>query len=326
VPLKDILHEMNAFLDGQESRLASLLSSASTGQINELNQHLPGLIGNSGHLLDLVDLPLASAASPDATPGSSGGYEFSEVFGGARDTIGPASAESENDWSALSWSDLCAMKTQIDQQLNTVRTEFQAFLGPLTDDMVSEAAAEFDSLSIAELISGAKNNTNSLMEQLSAQQGSESSLVDDVLFSMTHLMDADSLVTADDALEGLMEAFQLESLATGAYLPPLSEAARSAPQSYEDAENSSHRPETERLDASASADTVLVDQVQSIAPVIDIDPAGHLSLSTVSNANPESGLSGSLRTEGLFMPLSAAAGPDAGNPESGVTFDKSTYS
>lgn len=324
MPLKDILHEMDAFLDGQESRLASLLSSASTGQINELNQHLLGLMGNSGHLLDILDLPLASAANPDATPASSGGSGFSEVFGGATAHLGPASAQQKTDVSTLSWSSLCAMKTQIDQQLNTVRTEFQAFFGPLSDDMVSEAAAELDSLSIAALISGAKNNTNSLMEQLSAQQGSESSLVDDVLFSMTHLMDADSLVTADDALEGLVEAFQRESLATGAHLAPLSEAARSAPQSYEDAENASHRPGTERLDASASADTVLVDQVQSIAPVINIDPAGHFSLSTVSNATPESGLSGGLRTEGLFTPLSAAAGPDAGHPESGVTFDKST--
>lgn len=313
MPLKDILHEMNAFLDGQESRLASLLSSASTGQINELNQHLLGLHGNSGHLLDIVDLPFASAVSPDATQTSSGGSGFSEVFGRARDHLDPASAQPETDWSTLSWSSLCAMKTQIDQQLNTVRTEFQAFLGPLSDDMVAETAAELDSLSIAALISGAKNNTNSLMEQLSAQQGAESSLVDDVLFSMTHLMDADSLVSADDALEGLMEAFQRDSLAIEPSLPALSGAGRSAPQSYEDAQN-----------ASTGTETVLVDQVQSMAPVINIDPAGHFSLSTMSNAAPESSLSGGLRTEGLFMPLSAAAGPDAGHPESGVTFDKST--
>jgi len=211
---------MNAFLDGRESRFASILSSASTEHIHELNRYLLAVVGNLRHG------PEALAVSPSCSV---------------------ASEPLEGNWSALSSSDLAAMKAQIDQQLNTVRTEFQAFFGPLTHDMVAAAAVELDSLPILALISGAKNNTSRLMALLSAQQDSESSLVDEVLFSMSQLMDSESLVTANDPLEGLMEALQLESLQSRALLDsvtadasghaglaPAPQAAKSGPQSFDD--------------------------------------------------------------------------------------------
>ena len=339
---------MNAFLDGQESRFASLLSSASTEQIHELNRHLLAVVGNLRQRPEAqaVRLSCATAKCNEPTPTHLPGWHSlqnalahcGEAGASGRadrtpDETGMSSPPPEGDWSVLSSSDLAALKVQIDQQLNTVRTEFQAFLGPLTSDMLSAAAVELDSLPVLALIAGAKNNTSRLMALLSAQQDSESSLVDDVLFSMTHLMDSESLVTADDPVEALMEALQLEALQKRALLDlvtadangharraPAPPAARSGPQSYDDAQSSNERTGAGRPEAPENPEAMLVDQVWSIAPVINIDHAGHFSLLTVPH--PDSGPPGTLPGKGLLTPLPTRTGPNTGNPGAVVNFEK----
>jgi hypothetical protein len=123
-----------------------------------------------------------------------------------------------------------------------------------------------DCLPITELAAGARDHTNSLMAQLSAQQGSESSLVDDVLASIGHRMDADSLVTTDDPREDLAPAFYPGDGADHSALATRAAAARSAPQSYEDAESSG--------DGRPATPYVPVDQARSMDSVSEPGPGG----------------------------------------------------
>ena len=306
VPLKTIIGEMSAFLAGRPNRFASLLSSATTEEINQFNRHLQEVVANSQAALgtsgtdetDETDVLDCAPNDPDSADwdGVQSAEEDGVNIGFSRfpedetDNGPPQSLPLEGEWSALSSSDLKAMKAQIDQQLSTVRMELQAFFGLFTDDMVSEAVAELNDLSVLELIEGAKNKTSSLMELLSAQQSVESSLVDDVLYSMTHMMDTESLVTADDPMEGLMEALQLDALqrngnlldlfgqtaAGGAKQAASTKPVGAGPQSYQEAESLRHSAkESCAIDNLAP---VLLNQVQSMAPVIDIDHAGRFSL------------------------------------------------
>jgi hypothetical protein len=303
VPLKTIIGEMNAFLAGRPNCFVSLLSSATTEEINHFNRHLQEVVANAHASMETLGTDKTDILDCDPNPPASadgdGVQSAEEYCGNSRfssfpeDESGngpPPSLPLEGEWSALSSSDLKAMKTQIDQQLSTVRTELQAFFGLFTDDMVSEAVAKLNDLSVLELIEGAKNKTSSLMELLSAQQSVESSLVDDVLCSMNHVMDAESLVTADDPLEGLMEALQLDAIQRNGNLPDLlgqtatGAAKRAAspkpfgagPQSYQEAQSLSHS--AMEPCASDNLAPVLLNQVQSMAPVIDIDHAGRFSL------------------------------------------------
>ena len=258
--LTKLLPEMEAFLGGQQNHFSSSLSGASTDQLNTLNQHLLETIGNTRHLLDLADLN-----GPQASQAGSHGAGAADLF------------SQGGDAADFSWSGLDAMKLQIDQQLSTVRTELQTFFGPLNNDLSLASTDHLDNLSLSELMAGAKTSTHDLMQQLSAHQGPDSSLVDDTLSSLTQAMDSTSFSAADQP-------------ADASALPP------------------------DMLS--------LVDQVQSLASVVDIDPAGLFDVAGASHsgAGPESG--GDLLHEGLFMPLSSTAGAHAGNPDTGVNFDK----
>lgn len=303
MPLKNIIGEMNAFLAGRPNGFASVLSSSTTEEINQFNRHLQEVVANSPASVETAGTDEADALACDPDPSTSanrdgvqsaeedcGNIGFSRFPEDETDHSPLPPLPLEGEWSALSSSDLKAMKAQIDQQLSTVRMELQAFFGLFTDDMVSEAVAQLNDLSVLELIEGAKNRTSSLMELLSAQQSVESSLVDDVLYSMAHVMDTESLVTADDPLEGLMEALQLDALqrngnlldlfgqtAAGGTKPAVSpKPVGAGPQSYQEAESLRHAAKAPcAIDNLAP---VLLNQVQSMAPVIDIDHAGRFSL------------------------------------------------
>ena len=221
MPLNDILCEMNAFVKGRANRFASVLSSASTDEINALNAHLLEVLGNSQDLSERVEAQEQAVINPlpdlNGIQSAAENAQDSDFLGFLdevkdKDTTHWPLPPLDGEWSALSLPDLAAMKSQIDQQLATVRIQLQAFFGPLTDEMVSPAAIELNGLSVLDLIGGAKHTTSSLMELLSAHQGSESSLVDDVLLSMTEAMDSESLVTTDDPLEDLIKALQLDAL------------------------------------------------------------------------------------------------------------------
>ncbi|MFT7325290.1 MAG: hypothetical protein ACI90C_000885 [Rhodoferax sp.] len=258
--LTKLLPEMEAFLNGQKNYFSSSLSSASTDQINTLNQHLLETIGNTRHLLDIADLN-----GPQASQASNLGTGAADLFNQSVDS------------ADFSWSGLDAMKSQIDQQLSTVRTELQTFFGPLNDDLSSASTAHLDSLSLSELMAGAKNSTADLMQQLSVHQGPDSTLVEDTLSSLAHVMDNAGSSTAAD-----------------------------------------------HLDASALPQDLLslVDQVPSMDSVVDIDPAGLFDVANVSHTNSGSEYGGDLLHEGLFMPLSDSSGVHAGNPDTGINFDK----
>lgn len=258
--LTKLLPQMDAFLAGHENHFSSSLSGASTGQLNTLNQHLLETIGNSRHLLDLADLN-----DPQASQTSSYDKETANLF------------SQTSEGADFLWSGLDAMKLQVDQQLSTVQTELQTFFGPLSDDLAAASSTHLDSLSLSELMAGAKTSTNDLMQLLSTHQGPDSTLVSDTLASLTHAMDGTGYSTADTHMDA--SVLPQDSLS-------------------------------------------LVDQVQSLASVVDIDPTGLFDVASVPHADSGSESTGDLLHEGLFMPLSSAAGGHAGNPDIGVNFDK----
>ena len=338
MPLKNIIGEMNAFLADRPNCFASVLSSATTEQIEQFNQHLLEIVVKSQAGMEIAGTDARDTLNAHSNPPLSadrGGVQSVEedcgsfgFFEADKDNHPPSSLPLEGEWSALSSSDLTAMKIQIDQQLSTVRMELQAFFGLFTDDMVSEAVKELDDLSVLDLIEGAKNKTSSLMALLSAQQSFESSLIDDVLYSMTHLMDAESLVTADDPLEGLMEALQLDSLqrngnlldlfgptVAGGVKPAVSpRPAGAGPQSYQEAEALKHC--AKQHGANENLAPVLINQVQSMSPVIDIDHAGRFSLL------PAPGTLAALPDKALSTSLPSPNQPASDQPKAGTDGEK----
>lgn len=279
--MNHLLKEMHAFLDGQDNRLAAALSELPTHQIDQFNQYLADRISASGHTPDsphvLPDGPTPAALAPDAA------------------------------WTALSWSDPVAVKSQIDQHLSTIRTELQAFFGVFTESELSAAAAQLEGLSITTLIDGAKSNTHSLMDLLGAQQGATSSLVDDVLASMGQVMDSHSLVTADAPLDGLLHGWQPSLAVASDLLHPADDAmagmvgvvGMDALQAHDAAALTAHQG------SGASADALLIDQLQSAVMATPVDVT-HFSPTYATASTPEQ----MPLAEGLFNPLSTTASAD----------------
>lgn len=264
--MNNLLKEMHAFLDGQDNRFAAALSDLPTRQIDEFNQYLANRITASGQALDTLDQLSPSAPAPDA--------------------VTPSATDA---WAAQSWSDPAALKVQIDQHLSVIRTELQAFFGVFTQSELSAAAAQLEGLSLTTLIDGAKSHTHSLMDLLVDQQGAPSSLVDDVLTSMNQVMDAHSVVTADTppGLEGLLQSWP----------PPVASALV---HGAEDA-----APLTAHQGASTHADDVLIDQLQSAALAVPLDPGPFSAAYATASAPKPMQLA-----ESLFSPLSTTASPD----------------
>ena len=338
MPLENIIGEMNAFLADRPNCFASVLSSATTEQIEQFNGYLLEIVvasqaGMQTAGTEATDRLNAHASRP--LPAGQSGAQAVDEGGGSfgffetgKDNPAPSSLPLEGEWSALSSSDLTAMKIRIDQQLSTVRMELQAFFGLFTDDMVSEAVTALNALCVLDLIEGAKHKTSSLMALLSAQQSFESSLVDDVLSSMTHLMDTESLVTADDPLEGLMEALQLDALqrhgnlldlfgptVAGGVTPAVSpRPAGAGPQSYQEAE--ALKLCAKQHGANENLTPVLINQVQSMSPVIDIDHAGRFSLL------PAPGTLAALPDKALSISLPSPNQPASDQPKAGTDGEK----
>lgn len=280
--MNHLLQEMHAFLDGQDNRLAAALSDLPTHQIDQFNQYLVDRISASGHAPD----------SPHVSP----------------DGPTPAALAPDAAWAALSWSDPVAVKLQIDQHLSTIRTELQAFFGVFTESELSAAAAQLEGLSITTLIDGAKSNTHSLMDLLGTQQGAASSLVDDVLASMGQVMDSHSLVTADAPLDGLLPGWQPSLASPSELVHPADDTitglvAMDGLQAHDTTKLMPHQG------SGASADGLLIDQLQSAVVVTPVD-AHHLSPTYATAPTPEP----IPLAEGLFSPLSTTASADVMAP------------
>ena len=282
--MNNLLKEMHAFLDGRDNRLAAALSDLPTSQIDQFNQYLASRITASGQVLEAPDLLPPTADAPDATTHS-----------------------TADAWTALSWTDPVAVKSQIDQHLSTIRTELQAFFGVFTESELSAAAAQLEGLSITTLIDGAKSNTHSLMDLLGAQQGAPSSLVDDVLASMGQVMDSHSLVTADAPMDGLLHGWQPPLAVASALLHPADHGMDMLGMGGLHAHDAASAATPHG--SGASADAVLIDQLQSavMSTPVDVPHVPHVPhISPAYGAAPEP----MPLAEGLFSPLSTTASTD----------------
>ena len=266
--MNNLLKEMHAFLDGQDNRLAGALSKLPTHQIDQFNQYLASRITTSGQARDTLGQQSPSAPVPDA---------------------GMPSATDA--WAAQSWSDPAALKVQIDQHLSVIRTELQAFFGVFTQSELSAATAQLDGLSITTLIDGAKSHTHSLIDLLVDQQGAPSSLVDDVVTSMRHVMDTHHPVTADTPLQldGLIQSGQSPAAVASVLVHGAEDAA----------------PLTAPDGPGTPTDAVLIDQLQSTVLAVPLGLHPFSPTYTTATAPEPMPLA-----ESLFSPLSATVTTD----------------
>lgn len=284
--MKNLLNEMQAFLDGRDSSFTTVLPNLPTSQIEKLNQYLTARIGEPAQVHEMYGLPTVTS-------------------GQAEEVLAPTAGTG----TPLSWSDLAHVKFQVDQQLTTIRTELQSVFGFLPDAELTSAAAQFDDLSLTALIDGAKRNTLDVLDLLESQRGAESSLVDDVWLSMGQAMHSDSLVTSGMPLDGLLHGGYLSTVPHN----PLFSAETGDMHSPVEMPGSSGS-------TSQIADADLIDLMHAAVLVTPIIPAGYPNTAGTPGALLET--PSPLFVEDLFRPLSASTNADPAQPGVDIRLDK----